>query len=98
MLLLEFRRDAVGDDRPDRMDDIFAGQVVGLGDLGLASRFLMALLLHHLIAFLAQLYARCGMDGIVNALVQGMETAQHLAIGCVYNGVYLQTGNIPLPN
>ena len=75
LILLKISRDAVGDNRPHRVDDIFAGQVVGLGDFGLTSRFLVTLLEHQLVTFLAQLHARCGMDGTVDALVQRMETA-----------------------
>ena len=97
MPFLVLRGDAVGDNRADRMDDILAGQVVGLGDFGSASLFGMPLLEHQLVAFLAQLHPRSRMDGIVDALVQGMETTQHLAVGGVDDGVHAQAGNVALP-
>ena len=98
MFFLEVRRDAVGDNRPDGVDDVLARQVIGLGDFGLASRFLVALLEHQPVALLAQLHPRRGMDGVVDALVQRMETAQHLRIGGVHDGVHAEAGDVTLPN
>ena len=78
LFLLGFSRDAIGNDRPDSVDDVLARQVVGLGDFGPPRRFRMSLLQHQPVTFLAQLHARRGMDGVVDALVQRVETAQHL--------------------
>ena len=89
LFLLELRRDAVGDDRADGVDDVLARQVVRLGDFGLPRRFQMSLLQHQPVTFLAQLHACRGMDGVVDALVQRVETAQHLRIGGVDDGVNL---------
>ena len=97
LFLLEFRRDSVGNDRSNRMDDVFARQVVGLGNLGMARWFFMALTEHQLMAFFAQLYARGGMDGVVDATVQRVETPQHLAVGGVDDGVDAQAGDVALP-
>ena len=97
MVLLGFRRDAVGNDRPDSVDDVLARQVVRLGDFGLPCRLQMSLSQHQPVTFLAQLYARCGMDGVVDALVQGMETAQHLRIGGIDDGIHAETGDVALP-
>ena len=52
---------------------------------------------HHLLARKPELYARRGMDGIVNAAVKGHETPQHLRIGSIDDGVYLKAGNVALP-
>ncbi len=97
MVLLGFRRDAVGDDRPDGVDDILARQVVGLGDFGLPRRFRVSLLQHQPVTLLAQLHARRGMDGVIDALVQRMETAQQLCIGGIHDGVHAETGDVALP-
>ncbi len=97
LFLLECRRDAVGDDRPDGVDDVLARQVVGLGDFGPPRRFRMSLLQHQPVTFLAQLHARRGMDGIVDASVQRVETAQHLRIGGVDDGIHAETGDVALP-
>ena len=66
---LGFCRDAVGDDGADGVDDVLARQVVGLGDFGPPRRFQMSLLQHQPVTFLAQLHARRGMDGVIDALV-----------------------------
>ena len=79
------------------MDDMLAGQVVGLGDFSLASRLLVALPEHEMVAFFTQLYTRSRMDGIVDAFVQRVETAQHLAIGGVDDGIHFQAGDVALP-
>lgn len=97
LFLLECRRDAVRDDGPDGMDDVLTGQVVGLGDFGLPRRFRMPLLQHQPVTLLAQLYARRRMDGVVDASVQRVETAQHLRIGGVDDGVHAETGDVALP-
>ena len=97
LLLLGFCRDAVGDDRADGVDDVLARQVVRLGDFGPPRRFQMSLLQHQPVTFLAQLHARSGMDGVVDALVQRMETAQHLRIGGVDDGVHAEAGDVALP-
>ena len=94
--MLKLSGDAVGDDGPNGVDDVFAWQVVGLRDFGLASWFLMALPLHHFVTFLAQLHARSGMDGVVDAAVKRMETAQHLAVGRIDDGINAETGDVAL--
>ena len=75
LFLLELCRDAVGDDGSNRVDDILARQIVSLRDFSLPRRLLVTLLEHQLITLLAQLHTSCGMDGIVDALMQRMEAA-----------------------
>ena len=96
LFLLECRRNAIGNDGPDGMDDVLARQVVGFGDFGPPRRFRMPLLQHQPMTLLAQLHARRGMDGVVDASVQRVETAQHLCIGGVDDGVHAETGDVAL--
>lgn len=97
LFLLQFRRDAVGYDGADGVDDVLARQVVGLGDFGPPRRFQMSLLQHQPVTLLAQLHARRGMDGVVDASVQRVEAAQHLRISGVHDGVHAETGDVALP-
>ena len=97
LFLLQSRWDAVRDNGSDRVDDVFARKVISLRDFGNSCGFQMPLLLHQLVTLLAQLHARSGMDGVVDALVQGMETAQHLRIGGVHDGIHAETGDVALP-
>lgn len=92
LFLLGFCRDAIGDNGADGVDDVLARQIVGFGDFGLPRRFQMSLLQHQPVTFLAQLHARRGMDGVVDASVQRVETAQHLRIGGVHDGVLCAAG------
>ena len=98
LFLLKIRRDAVWDDGAYCVNDVFAWQIVRLGDFRLSSRLGMSLFEHDGIAFLAQLHAGSGMDGVVDAPVQWVETTQHLTVGGVDDGVDLQTRNVALPN
>ena len=97
LLLLKRCRNTIGDNGADRVDDVFARQVVGFRDFGSPRGFQMSLLLHQSVAFLAQLHARRRMDGVVDAPVQRMETTQHLRIGGVHDGIYAETGDVALP-
>lgn len=89
LLPLQLRRDAVRNDWPDGMDDVFAWQIVCLGDFSLACRLGMTLMEHDFVAFLTELYACEGMDGVVDAIMQRSPAAQHLAVGGVDDGVDL---------
>ena len=37
------------------------------------------------------------MDGVIDALVQRMETAQQLCIGGIHDGIDLEAGDVTLP-
>lgn len=97
LLLLEISGNAIGNNRPDSMDDITTRQVISLRDFGMAGRFLVALTLHQFVTFLAQLHARRRMDGIVDATMQRIKTAQHLAVGRIHDGIDAQAGDVALP-
>ena len=68
------------DDGADGMQDMAAGEVVGLCDFGPPGGFFLLLLCHDPGALQPQLYSGKGMDGIVNTPVTGDETAR--ASGC----------------
>ena len=57
----------------------------------------MALLMHHIRAEEPQLDAASGVHDIVDAAMERMKTAQHPTVRSIYNGVYLQGGDISLP-
>ena len=84
-------------DGADGMQDIVAGQIIGLGDLGLSGGFLMALTLHELSTIQAKLDACESMDAIVDAGVARHITARHAAVGGVDNGAALEPGDVALP-
>ena len=86
-----------GDDRPDSMQDIAAGQVKGRGDLRPAGFLFMPLPPHQFRTGQAELNPGKGVDGIVNAPVTGDKAAQHLAVCRIDDRVAAQGCDIPLP-
>ena len=94
---LVFRGHMALDDGADGMQDIVAGQIVGLGDFGLPGGLLVALALHELGAIQAKLDTRKCMDAVVDAGVARHITARHAAVCGVDNGAALEPGDVPLP-
>lgn len=74
----------VGDNWADSVDDMFGREVVSAGYLSLSDRFteisavLPALAPHQGMALFAQLNARGGVDGVVDASVAGNKAAEQL--------------------
>ncbi len=98
LLLLLTCRSSVGDDGADGVDDIFCRKVEARRDLGRARRLLVALRPHDAVAGLTQLDACGGVDGVVDAAVQGDEAAEQLAVGGIDDGVDLEPGDVALPH
>ena len=71
------------DDRTDSMDHVVARQVIGRRDLRLTGRLIMTLPCHDFVAFASKLYARKGMDRVVDTAVTGGEAPKHLRVGGV---------------
>lgn len=63
------------DNRTDRVQHMPAGQVVGFRDLYSAGFFLVSLLFHPFGTFQTELYARIGVDGVVDTAVAGNKAA-----------------------
>ena len=84
-------------DRTHGVDHIFARQVISGCNLRLSCRLLVTLHLHKLITGVTELYARVGVDGVVDAAVTGIEAAEHLRVGGVDDGVAFQRGDVTLP-
>lgn len=76
LLLLLTCRLSVGNDGTDGVDDILCRKVETRCDLGRARRLLMALRSHDAVAGVTQLDAGGGVDGVVDAAVQGDEAAE----------------------
>lgn len=83
--------------RPNRMQNIAAGQVKGRCNFCFAGLFFVALLFHQFGAGEAKLNACIGVDRIVDATVTRAEAAQHLAVRRIDNRITGKCGNIPLP-
>ncbi len=96
-LFLVFFCQPSADDRTDGVQHIVAGQIIGWCDFRLAGFFFVPLFLHQLRASCPKLNTRIGMNGIVDAAVARAETAEHLAVGGVDNGIAAKGGNITLP-
>ena len=88
---------ALVDDRADGVQNIAARQVERRGDFGLSGRLGAALPFHDFRAGKAQLNAREGVDGVVDAAVIGRIAAGHAGIGGVDDRVAFQCGNVALP-
>lgn len=84
-------------DRSHGVYDIFAGEVVGLGDLCGASRLGGALGTHQLCTFLPKLDPGIGMDAVVYAGVAGDVAPGHTAVRCVHDGIAFKQGDVPPP-
>ena len=76
------------------MKNIFTGQVETRGDLCLACRFFITLLLHDLMAGQAKLHAAHGVNNVINTGMAGLEAAQQLTVCSVYNSINFQLCNI----
>ena len=95
--LAVFLSEPAADDGSHCVDHVLARQVISRRDLRLTCRLLMPLRLHQLITGVAELYARIGMDSVVDTSVTGTEAAEHLRIGGIDDCVAFQRGNIALP-
>ena len=96
LLLLPGGWDAGVDDRAHGVDDPLGGQVVAGCDDGAAGGDLLAL--QDFVALLAQLEARRGMDGVVDALVQRVPATEPAAVGGIRDGVDLEARDVTLPD
>ena len=85
------------DNGADGVQHIVAGQIVSLGNFGLPGRLFMTLAFHELSAVQSELYARKGMDAVVDAGVARHIAARHAAVCGVDNGAALQPGDVALP-
>ena len=72
-------------------------KIVAPGQLGLACRFWMPLLRHQMLTGQTQLQACLRVNGIVDTGMMGDETAHHLAVGRIDDGIHLQSRDITLP-
>lgn len=86
---------AVGDDGSHGVDYILGGQVVSWSYDSFAS--INQRTFQNIIALLTQLHSCSRMYGVVDALVQRMETPQATAVGSVDNGIDLKSGDVALP-
>ena len=85
------------DNGADGVQHIVAGQIVSLGNFGLPGRLFMTLAFHELSAVQSELYARKGMDAVVDAGVARHIAARHAAVCGVDNGTALEPGDVALP-
>ena len=76
---------------------VFAGQIERRCDLRLSRGLLKALTRHDIGAQAAQLHARVRMDAVVDAVVTGLVTARHAAVGRVDDRVAGKRRDVPLP-
>ena len=90
-------RQASADNRSDRVKDIPARQVERRRDFRLSRRLIVPLLCHQLRTGKAELYAREGVDCIVDTPVIRAEAAEHLTVRGVDNRVTPERGNVALP-
>lgn len=79
------------------MQYIPAWKIKSRRNFSTSCRFRVALLLHQIIAYKAQLHAGKGMNCVVNAAMVGNITACHTAVGSVHNSITFQSSNISLP-
>ena len=79
---------ALVDDRTNRMQDIFAGQIKRRSDFCLSGRFRIALLFHQFSTGKPQLHTRKGVNGVVDATMTWYKTAEKLTVRCIYYCIY----------
>ena len=84
-------------DRPYGVDDVLRRKVVGVGHLRVPRRFFVPLRIHDVGACASQLYAREGMDSVVDAVMARLPATEHLAVGGVHDGIDRKRGDVALP-
>ena len=84
-------------DRTDRMEHIFARQIERRCDLRLPGRFLMTLLLHNVVAEIAQTKPRRAVYAVILAVVERSKAAEHLRICGVDDSITFQRCDVALP-
>ena len=93
-----------GDDGADNMDHFLRGKIVTVRQhrngcrLFIIRTVFCPQFIHLLIALSPQLYTGIGVDAVINAGMHGNETAQHLGIGRVHDGIGRKSCNIALPD
>lgn len=90
-------RQPPADNRSDRVEDIPARQIECRCDLRLSRRFIVPLLCHQLRTGKSELYAREGVDCVVDAPVIRAKAAEHLIVCGIDDGVAFQCCDIALP-
>ena len=85
------------DDRADGVQHIAAGQIERRGDLCLTGGLGITLLPHQLRTSKAQLHARKGVNGVVDATVVRNIAAGHAAVGSVDDSITPKRCNVTLP-
>ena len=79
------------------MQHIVAGQIERRRNFRLTGGFGIALLFHQFFTGKPQLYARIGMNGVVNAAMVVNIAAGHAGVCRIDDGIATERSNIPLP-
>lgn len=83
--------------RTDCVNYIPAGQIKCRGNFCFTRFFFASLLSHQFCTSQTKLHTCKSVNGIVNAAVIRVKTAEHLAVRRIYNSAARQRSNIPLP-
>lgn len=89
--------DSTANNWPYSMQDICARQVECGGYFCASCRLFVSLLLHNVCAGRAQLDSTKCVYAVVNAGVARLVAACHTAVGCVYDCIYAECGDVALP-
>lgn len=84
-------------DRSDRVNDVFAREIVSICDFSPPDRLGIALPPHYIVAFKAELHARKGVDSVVNTAVAGAVTACQPRVRRVHYRAAFKRGDVALP-
>ena len=85
------------DNRPDRMQYKFAGQVEGGRDFRGTRRFFVTLHFHDFGAGVAQLDSGKSVDAVVDATMARLVATRHAAVCRIYNRLHLERRDVAAP-